>query len=61
MVYFARALSDKVNVSFEGDRSDEWNWFTKEEIERLDLLPNIRAYALRALETLAPPSRRVNS
>lgn len=52
LVYFARALNDEVNIQFEDDRSDEWNWFTKGEVERLDLLPNIRAYALRALETL---------
>jgi 8-oxo-dGTP pyrophosphatase MutT (NUDIX family) len=53
MVYFARALSDKVEVNFEADRSDEWKWFTKAEIEQLELRSNIRAYALRALEELA--------
>lgn len=53
LVYFARALTDKINIQFEGDRSDEWSWFTKEEIEQLDLLSNIRAYALRALKQLA--------
>lgn len=51
-VYFARVKSDKVTVTYEGDRSDEWRWFTKEELTGLDLRPNVRAYALRALETL---------
>lgn len=54
LVYFARAKSDAVHIQYENDRSDEWGWFTKEEVERLDLLPNVRSYAIRALEELAP-------
>jgi 8-oxo-dGTP pyrophosphatase MutT (NUDIX family) len=53
MIYFARAVNDNVTVRYEGDRSDEWKWFTKEEIERMDLRSNVRTYALRALKELA--------
>jgi 8-oxo-dGTP pyrophosphatase MutT (NUDIX family) len=51
-VYFARAHSDKVKVEHDGDRSDEWRWCTKEELGGLELLDNVRSYALKALETL---------
>ena len=53
LVYFARALSNDVQVSYEGDRSDEWRWFTREELEAEDLRVNVRAYALQALKALA--------
>ncbi len=53
MVYFARARSEAVQVGLEGDRSDEWRWFTKEDLEKEDIKPNIRGYALRALQTLS--------
>lgn len=52
-VYFGTVDSDVITVTNEGDRSDEWRWFTKEEIETLDLLKNVKVYALLALETLA--------
>ncbi len=53
LVYFARAASNEVMVSHEGDRSDEWRWFTRADLENEDLRPNVKDYAIRALETLA--------
>jgi 8-oxo-dGTP pyrophosphatase MutT (NUDIX family) len=52
LVFLARAKNRDVSVSHEGDKSDEWRWFSKEEIQTLDLLPNVKAYALKALEVL---------
>ena len=52
MVYFARAKSDAA-VPEEG--GGEVRWLTKEELldPSLDLLPDVRKYALAALEELA--------
>lgn len=52
MVYLARAKSDAVTVEYSGDRSDEWRWFTKEELATVELRDNVRAYANFALDTL---------
>ncbi len=52
-VYFARAKSDEVHVTYESDRSDEWRWFTKEELDTVELRQNVRADALAALEKLS--------
>lgn len=49
-IYFARASSAEV-VPEKPD--DEWKWATKEELSDMDLVPNVRAYALAALEALA--------
>lgn len=53
LVYFARAQSREVMVSHGGDRSDEWRWFAREDLDREDLRPNVKEYAHRALEALA--------
>jgi len=52
MVYFARAKSDAAVPEAEGG---EVRWFTKEELANpsLDLLPDVRKYALAAPEELA--------
>lgn len=34
LVYFARAVTDRVSVQYEGDRSDEWRWFSRGRPER---------------------------
>lgn len=52
LVYFARAKQGEVRVSYEGDRSDEWRWFAREELETVELRTNVKMYALRALDTL---------
>lgn len=49
-VYLATSESDAV-VPEEG--TVEWRWVSREEIESMDLLPNIREYALGALDILA--------
>ncbi|MEK7093534.1 MAG: NUDIX domain-containing protein [Patescibacteria group bacterium] len=51
-VYFGRAKDGEVRPEEEGG---EVRWFTKEDIEnpKLDILPDIRAHALAALEELA--------
>ncbi len=53
MVFFASSDSDEITVEYEGDRSDEWRWLTVSELETLDLLPNVREYARRALQALS--------
>ena len=53
MVYLATAESDTVTVEYAGDRSDEWRWFTKEELAAVELRDNVRAYATYALDTLS--------
>lgn len=52
MVYFARARTDAA-VAEEG--GGEVRWFTKEDLmdASLDLLPDVRKYALTALEELS--------
>lgn len=51
-VYVGRALSDEVKIEYEGDRSDEWRWFTRAELDTVELRTNVRNYALFALDTL---------
>lgn len=53
MVYFATAVSDRV-VATGRDRSEEWHWFTKEELDQnaYGIKENIIFYAKRALEEL---------
>ena len=52
MVYFATSATDAVSPEHEGDRSDEWGWFSKEQLRPLKLEPSVRFYAELALETL---------
>lgn len=54
LVYFARATTDTISVQYEGDRSDECRWVTKEGLAEMDLEPHVRFYAGLALDTLAP-------
>lgn len=51
-VYFASAANDRIQVNHDGDRSDEWRWFTREELDGVELRPNVRAYAKLALDAL---------
>src|ERR1044072_4613478 len=54
MYFFARATTDQVVVGSE-DRSDEWHWFSLEELDDppYNLSKNVRFSAKKALETLA--------
>lgn len=49
LIYFARAESDKVVPEV---ADDEWRWVGKGELAAMDLLPNVRAYAIAALDAL---------
>ncbi len=53
MIYFGRAKSPDVKVEYESDRSDDWKWLGRTELEKLDLRPDVRFYALEALKELA--------
>lgn len=47
-VYFAASDSDSVIPEKE---TDEWKWCTKEDLETMDLKPQVKFYAIQALET----------
>ena len=49
-VFFATSLTNDVQPEQE---NDEWRWCTKEDLDLMDLRPNIRYYAEKALQTLA--------
>lgn len=53
-VYFAKTESDVVTING-SDRSDDWRWFTREELsdEQYALQPSIKHYAQQALQELA--------
>lgn len=53
LVYFAVSENDDVVPGHDGDRSDEWKWCAYEDLETMDLHPDIRAYARAALDALA--------
>lgn len=52
MVYFARAGTDKVLVEHNEDKSDEWKWLSKDELNSLDLLSDVKFYAALAIDTV---------
>ncbi len=52
LVYFATTTDNRVVVRYEADRSDEWKWFTGDELDDFDIPENIRTYARLALRTL---------
>jgi 8-oxo-dGTP pyrophosphatase MutT (NUDIX family) len=52
MVFFGTATSDVVKVEYEGDKSDDWKWLSKEELDSLDLKPDVKFWATKALEEL---------
>ena len=51
-VYFGRATTDTIQPTYADDISEECRWCTKEDLEKIDLWPNVKAYALAALERL---------
>jgi 8-oxo-dGTP pyrophosphatase MutT (NUDIX family) len=51
-VYLARAKNDAISIQYDDDRSDEWRWFTREELDTVELRTNVRNYAIFALDTL---------
>ena len=52
MVYFAKASSDQVKPQ-EGEQQGDWKWCTKEDLQTMDLRPDVKFYAELALETLS--------
>lgn len=52
LVYFARAKTTDIKPMYNDDKSEEFLWCTKEDLGKLDLWPNVRSYALGALERL---------
>lgn len=52
-VYFARSKSDAISVNHEGDRSDECIWVTIDDLEKMDLIPDVKFYCKEALKELS--------
>ncbi len=50
LVYFAKTNSDRVIPE---KPTDQWKWLTREELDDMDLRPNIRFYAETALKQLS--------
>lgn len=51
LIYFATSNIDKISQPTKDERSEECRWFSKKEIgESTDIIPNIKFYALKALE-----------
>ena len=55
LVYFATTDTGDVAPAHDGDRSDDWRWFTREELDlpEYDVPVPVRFYARRALDELA--------
>ena len=53
LVYFAVSSTDVIAPMAEEDRSDECRWCTAEDLEKMDVLPNTKAYSLAALKRLS--------
>ncbi len=52
-VYFATADTDTVSDSvLDHEKGVEVKWFSREDLENTDLVPNIKFYAMKALEEL---------
>jgi 8-oxo-dGTP pyrophosphatase MutT (NUDIX family) len=52
-VYFATSATDHIADSESEHERTETRWVTKEELQTMDLVPNIRFYAEEALKALA--------
>lgn len=52
LVYFARTQSTDIKAQYEDDKSEECRWCTTEDLDDMDLWPNVKAYALAALARL---------
>lgn len=53
LVYFAVASSDQITVQYKSDASNEWKWVTRDELNKMELRPNVRFYAEHALAELS--------
>jgi 8-oxo-dGTP pyrophosphatase MutT (NUDIX family) len=52
LIYFATSQSDVVVPEAGADRSDQWRWCTKEDLQTIDLRADVRFFAAMALDTL---------
>jgi len=52
LIYFAKSKDDTVAPQKQSDRSDDCRWCTMEDLEKMDLLPETRQYAIAALKKL---------
>lgn len=53
LTYFAHTDHSNIIIENQDDKSDEWKWLTKEEVEDMeDLKSEVRIYALKALEVM---------
>jgi len=53
-VYFASSKTDKITETIENEKSEDCKWFTLEELEdNIELVPNIKYYAVQALKKLS--------
>ncbi|MBI2031033.1 MAG: NUDIX domain-containing protein [Candidatus Levybacteria bacterium] len=54
LIYFAKSDTNVISETIESEKSKECKWFTKNElIKNRELIPNIKFYALKALEKLS--------
>lgn len=54
LVYFATSETDVLNDSvLDHEKGAETKWFSKEDLENTDLVPNIKFYAMEALKELS--------
>lgn len=61
LVYFAKALTDKITQIADGEVSEECRWFTKDELENLeDIQESVKYYATKALEKLSRSKLSLN-
>jgi 8-oxo-dGTP pyrophosphatase MutT (NUDIX family) len=52
-VYFATSPTDQIKTAASDHEKAETRWVTKEELEKMDLVPNVRFYAEEALKELS--------
>jgi len=51
MLYFAKAKSAEVKPQ-DDEQQDGWRWCSREDLEKMDLRPDVKAYAILAIDTL---------
>jgi hypothetical protein len=53
LVYFATSDTDEISESASEHERAETKWFSMEDLENTDLVPNIKYYAIEALKELS--------
>ncbi|MBP9711849.1 MAG: NUDIX domain-containing protein [Candidatus Pacebacteria bacterium] len=52
-VYFATSDTDQISASVSAHEQAETKWFTMEDLENTELVPNVKYYAIEALKELS--------